>query len=175
MLVGSGTALADDPDLTCRIPGTDPAPVLRVVADSRLRLPTSARLVRTAREAPTWLLTGTGHRPASLAPYFAAGVEVVVIRRARGGGLQPRPMLAALAARGVTRVLAEGGASLAAALLAADLVDRVAWFHAPALMGADARAAVAELGVARLAAAPRFRLAETRALGPDVFSSYERS
>jgi len=176
VLVGSGTALADDPDLTCRIPGADPVPVLRVVADSRLRLPAGARLVRTAREAPTWLLTGTGRRPAALAPFLAAGVEVVVIRRARGGvGLQPRPMLAALAARGVTRVLAEGGASLAAALLAADLVDRIAWFHAPALLGADARAAVAELGLARLAAAPRFRLAETRALGGDVFSSYERT
>ncbi len=177
VLVGSGTALADDPDLTCRIPGADPVPVLRVVADSRLRLPPASRLVRTARGgAPTWLLTGTGHRPAALAPFLAAGVEVVVIRRARGGvGLQPRAMLAALAARGVTRVLAEGGASLAAALLAADLVDRIAWFHAPALLGADARAAVAELEVGRLAAAPRFRLAETRAVGADVFSLHERA
>lgn len=172
VMVGSGTVLADDPDLTCRIAGMDPVAMLRVVADARLRMPPSARLVREAGTAPTWLLTGTGHRPSALAPYIGAGVEVVTIRRASGGGLQPRAMLAALAARGVTRVLVEGGAMLASALLRAGLVDRLVWFHAPGTMGAEGLPSVGPLGVALLSAMPRFRLAETRQVGEDVLSDY---
>lgn len=172
VLVGSGTVFADDPDLTCRIPGMDPVPMLRVIADARLRTPCASRLVREARMQPTWLLTGAGHRPSALAPYIEAGVEVVTIRRAAGGGLLPRPMLAALAGRGVTRVLAEGGAGLAAALLRAGLVDRLVWFHAPGTMGAEGLASLGPLGVAALAAMPRFRRVETRPVGGDVLSEF---
>lgn len=172
VLVGSGTVLADDPDLSCRIPGMDRAAILRVVADARLRLPMTARLVTQARSTPTWLLTGAGHRPAALAPYIQSGVEVVTIRRLPGGGLQPRAMLAALATRGVTRVLAEGGAGLAAALLKAGLVDRIAWFHAPAAMGEEGRPALGPLGLAALSAMPRFRLEASRVIGADVLSEY---
>jgi diaminohydroxyphosphoribosylaminopyrimidine deaminase/5-amino-6-(5-phosphoribosylamino)uracil reductase len=172
VMVGSGTVLADDPDLTCRIAGMDPMPMLRVIADARLRTPPTARLVREARMQPSWLLTGAGHRPSALAPYIAAGVEVVSIRRASGGGLLPRPMLAALAARGVTRVLVEGGAGLAAALLRAGLVDRLVWFHAPGLMGAEGLASLGPMGVAALSAMPRFRRTETTMLGEDVMSEF---
>ena len=172
VMVGSGTVLADDPDLTCRIPGLDPVPMLRVIADARLRTPPTARLVREAGRQPTWLLTGAGHRPSALAPYIGAGVEVVTIRRAAGGGLLPRAMLAALAARGVTRVLAEGGAGLAAGLLRAGLVDRLVWFHAPGVMGAEGWPSTGPLGIAALAAMPRFRLEATRAVGADVMSEF---
>jgi diaminohydroxyphosphoribosylaminopyrimidine deaminase/5-amino-6-(5-phosphoribosylamino)uracil reductase len=174
VLVGSGTVLADDPELTVRLPGLDPVPLLRVVADARLRTPPGARLVATARQHPTWLLTGTGHRPAALAPYIRAGVEVVTIRRAPGGGLLPRAMLAALAQRGVTRLLVEGGAGLAAAMLRAGLVDRLVWFHAPGVMGAEGLPGVGPLGVAALARMPRFRLAASTALGEDVMSEYAK-
>jgi diaminohydroxyphosphoribosylaminopyrimidine deaminase/5-amino-6-(5-phosphoribosylamino)uracil reductase len=174
VMVGSGTALADDPELTARIPGIHPVPMLRVVADARLRLPPASKLVRTAREHPTWLLTGAGHRPSALAPYIQAGVEVVVIRRGRNGGLQPRPMLQALAARGVTRVLVEGGAGLAAALLQAGLVDRLVWFHAPGVMGAEGWPSTGPLALQRLSAMPRFRLVQTRPLGQDVLSEFEK-
>jgi diaminohydroxyphosphoribosylaminopyrimidine deaminase/5-amino-6-(5-phosphoribosylamino)uracil reductase len=172
VLVGSGTVLADDPDLTCRIAGMDPVPMLRVIADARLRTPPGARLVREAGRQPTWLLTGAGHRPSALAPYIEAGVEVVTIRRAAGGGLLPRPMLAALATRGVTRVLAEGGAGLAAGLLRAGLVDRLVWFHAPGVMGAEGWPSAGPLGVAALAAMPRFRRVATEAVGEDVMSEF---
>ena len=174
ILVGSGTVLLDDPDLTCRIPGMDRAPILRVVADARLRTPPGARLVRTARETPTWLLTGAGHKPAALAPFIAAGVEVATVRRSPGGGLQPRALLAALAARGVTRLMVEGGAALAAALLRAGLVDRLAWFHAPALLGGDARPALEALGLLRLAGMPRFRPVFRAATGDDMLAEFER-
>ena len=172
VMVGSGTVLSDDPDLTCRITGMDTVPMLRVIADARLRTPPTARLVREARMQPTWLLTGAGHRPSALAPYIAEGVEVVTIRRANGGGLQPRAMLAALAARGVTRVLAEGGAGLAAALLRAGLVDRLVWFHAPGTMGSEGLTSLGPLGVAALSAMPRFRLEATRAVGEEVMSEF---
>jgi diaminohydroxyphosphoribosylaminopyrimidine deaminase/5-amino-6-(5-phosphoribosylamino)uracil reductase len=82
VMIGSGTAIADDPELNCRIPGMDPVPMLRVVADARLRLPLASKLIAGAAVLPTWVLTGPGHSPASLAPYIAAGAEVVTIRRA---------------------------------------------------------------------------------------------
>lgn len=172
VMVGSGTAIADDPELNCRIPGMDPVPMLRVVADARLRLPPTSRLVTGARTHPTWVLTGAGHPPASLTPYIAAGVEVVTIRRTSEGGLQPRAMLQALASRGVTRVLVEGGAQLAASLLGAGLVDRLVWFHAPATMGEEGLASLGALGVGPLAAMPRFRLLDSRRVGGDIMSEF---
>ena len=170
MLVGSGTVLADDPDLTIRGLGLPAIP--RVVLDARLRLPLGARLVTTARQTPTWLITAPGHAPTALAPYRDAGVEVLTVPRAETG-LDPAAALQALAQRGVTRVFAEGGASLAAALLRAGLVQRIMWFHAPAALGAEAMPAIAPLGLTHLAEMPRYRLVATHALGQDVLSEYE--
>jgi len=174
ILVGSGTVLADDPDLTCRLPGMARVPIARVVADSRLRTPLGARLVTSARQTPTWIATRPGQRPASLAPYLEAGVEILTTPRARPG-LDLRALLGALAQRGITRVMTEGGAGLAAALLRADLVDRIAWFHAPAIMGGDGLAAVQALPVTMLSAMPRFRRVAGGPLGEDWFTELERA
>ncbi|MGG5808169.1 bifunctional diaminohydroxyphosphoribosylaminopyrimidine deaminase/5-amino-6-(5-phosphoribosylamino)uracil reductase RibD [Falsiroseomonas sp. CW058] len=172
ILVGSGTVLADDPDLTCRLAGAALTPALRVIADARLRTPPGARLVRTARDHPTLLATVPGHPPAALAPYQDAGVEVAKV--ARGDeGLQLRPLLSALAQRGVTRVLAEGGAGIAAALLREGLVDRLAWFHAPAVMGGDGMPAAYPLPVEVLATMPKFRRVAARPLGDDWLTEFE--
>jgi len=173
VLVGSGTALADDPDLTCRVPGMARVPIARVVADTRLRTPLGARLVRTARDAPTWIATRTGQKPAALAPFLEAGVEVLPVR-AKEGGLDLAALLGALAQRGVTRVLAEGGAGIAAGLLRAGLVDRIAWFHAPGVMGGDGLPAVRPLPLTSLSAMPRFRRVAGRAVGVDWFTEFER-
>ncbi|WP_246523104.1 bifunctional diaminohydroxyphosphoribosylaminopyrimidine deaminase/5-amino-6-(5-phosphoribosylamino)uracil reductase RibD [Neoroseomonas eburnea] len=172
VLVGSGTVLADDPDLTCRIPGMERVPVLRVVADARLRTPVTARLVQTARVAPTCIVTVPGHPPAALAPYIAAGVEVLTAPAAETG-LDLRALLGALARRGVTRILAEGGAGVAAGLLRARLVDRLAWFHAPGVMGGEGHPAVEGLRLAALAAMPRFRRVAVRPLGADLLTEFE--
>ena len=86
---------------------------------------------------------------------------------------EPPALLGALARRGVTRVLAEGGAGLAAGLLRAGLVDRLAWFHAPAVMGADGHPAAEGLRLAALAAMPRFRRVAVRPLGMDLLTEYE--
>jgi diaminohydroxyphosphoribosylaminopyrimidine deaminase / 5-amino-6-(5-phosphoribosylamino)uracil reductase len=175
ILVGSGTVLADDPDLTCRIPGMAQVPLARVVADTRLRTPLAARLVATAQEVPTWIATATGTRPAVLAPYQAAGVEILTVRPGRrAAGLDLAALLGALAQRGVTRVMAEGGAGIAAGLLRDGLVDRIAWFHAPGVIGGDGLPAVQPLPLASLSAMPRFRRVATHMLGADLLTEFER-
>jgi diaminohydroxyphosphoribosylaminopyrimidine deaminase/5-amino-6-(5-phosphoribosylamino)uracil reductase len=169
ILVGSGTVLADDPDLTCRLPGVAPRPTLRIVADGRLRTPPSARLVQTARAAPTLIATRPGHPEAALAPFRAAGVEILEVEPGIGA------LLRALGARGLTRVLAEGGGGIAAALLREGLADRLAWFHAPLILGGDGRPAAEALPLPNLAAAPKFRRVALRELGPDLLTEYEKA
>ncbi|MBK1660021.1 bifunctional diaminohydroxyphosphoribosylaminopyrimidine deaminase/5-amino-6-(5-phosphoribosylamino)uracil reductase RibD [Paracraurococcus ruber] len=173
ILVGSGTVLADDPELTPRIPGTARVPLARVVADSRLRTPLDSRLVRTARQVPTWIATRTNQRPGVLAPYLEAGVQILPVPRAKPG-LDMAALLGALAQRGVTRVMAEGGAGLAAALLRGGFVDRIAWFHAPGVMGGDGLPAVQPLPLAALSAMPRFRRISSRPVGADWFTELAR-
>jgi len=173
VLVGSGTVLADDPDLTCRVAGMERVASLRVVADTRLRTPIASRVVSSAAALPTWLLTASGHDPARLAPYVQAGVSVLNIPRNAAGGLSPLGMLAALAHRGVTRVLAEGGGALSAALLRAGLVSRLVWFHAPGVMGAEGLPAVGPLALARLPEMPRWRQVATRPIGDDLLTEFE--
>jgi diaminohydroxyphosphoribosylaminopyrimidine deaminase/5-amino-6-(5-phosphoribosylamino)uracil reductase len=174
ILVGSGTVLADDPDLTCRIPGMERVPMLRVVADARLRTPPAARLVQGAQLAPVLIITAPGHPPAAQAPFIAAGADIVTVPAHAAGGLDLPSLLRALGRRGVTRVLAEGGAGLAAALLRQGLVDRLVWFHAPAVTGGDGHPALEGLRLAALSAMPRFRRAAQRALGDDLLSEFER-
>ncbi|MCA3426052.1 MAG: bifunctional diaminohydroxyphosphoribosylaminopyrimidine deaminase/5-amino-6-(5-phosphoribosylamino)uracil reductase RibD [Roseomonas sp.] len=174
ILVGSGTVLADDPDLTCRIPGMERVPMLRVVADARLRTPPAARLVQGAQLAPVLIITAPGHPPAAQAPFMEAGADIVTVPAHAAGGLDLPSLLRALGRRGVTRVLAEGGAGLAAALLRQSLVDRLVWFHAPAVMGGDGHPALRGLRLAALSAMPRFHRTAQRALGDDMLSEFER-
>jgi diaminohydroxyphosphoribosylaminopyrimidine deaminase/5-amino-6-(5-phosphoribosylamino)uracil reductase len=151
IMIGSGTALADDPELTCRLPGLERRSPVRIVLDGRLRLAASSRLVRTAREVPTWVLTRAGADPRRRAALERCGIEVLPIPTGSDGHVDLASALGALGARGLTRVLVEGGSALAAALLRARLVDRLVWFQAPLLIGGDGVAAVGPLGVAALA------------------------
>ncbi len=173
VMAGIGTVLADDPDLTCRIPGFSPRPTVRVIADSHLRTPLLSRLVATANHAPTWIVHRDGADPARIAALTEAGVRCIEVP-AGGVGIDPRRAVAALAEAGLTRVLLEGGAALAASFLRAGLVDRLAWFHAPAIIGADGLAAIQAMGLAHLADLPRFRRLAHRALGPDVLTEFTR-
>jgi diaminohydroxyphosphoribosylaminopyrimidine deaminase / 5-amino-6-(5-phosphoribosylamino)uracil reductase len=174
IMVGSGTAMADDPDLTCRLPGLAAASPVRIVVDSALRLPPTARVVATAQRTPTWIVCAAGAGEESRAALAAAGVDIIEAAAAPDGTVDLADALRRLAERGLTRLLAEGGAALAAALLRADLVDRIAWFHAPAILGSDARAAVGRLDLAHLMAAPRFRRAALEELGDDVLETLTR-
>ncbi len=171
VLVGVGTVAADNPSLTCRIPGFRTRPVVRLVVDSHLRTSLTARLVATAATDPTWIIH-RGGVPADRCQAFAgAGVRLFEVP---GGerGVDLRAGLAALGAAGLTRVLMEGGAQLAAGLLRDGLVDRIAWFHAPAVMGGDGWPAAQAFGVAGLPAMPRFTRTDVRPVGDDMLTEF---
>jgi len=174
IMVGSGTALHDDPDLTCRLPGLAERSPVRVVVDGRLRLPLTSRLVATANEVPTWLITLEGSDVNRRVAYEEAGVDVVEVAEGTDGAIDLDLALGTLGDSGVTRVLVEGGAHLAAALLRADLVDRLVWFRAPRLMGGDGLAAAVAFGVDHLAQTPRFERVDLRPVGDDVMETYIR-
>jgi diaminohydroxyphosphoribosylaminopyrimidine deaminase/5-amino-6-(5-phosphoribosylamino)uracil reductase len=171
VLVGVGTVLADDPDLTCRIPGFRPTPVVRVIVDTHLRTPLTSRLVATAAESPTWMLIREGTDPERRHALADLGVSVIETSGAVAG-VDLAKGLAALAEAGLTQVLVEGGAKIAAALLRADLVDRIAWFHAPSVMGADGWPSVQAFGVERLDLMPRFVRRAMRPVGDDTLSEF---
>ncbi|HSP99762.1 MAG TPA: bifunctional diaminohydroxyphosphoribosylaminopyrimidine deaminase/5-amino-6-(5-phosphoribosylamino)uracil reductase RibD [Candidatus Dormibacteraeota bacterium] len=163
VMVGIGTVLADDPRLTCRRRGgRDP---LRVIVDSRLRIPLSA-LVLTKEAAPATLLASVISRGRKHAALRGRGATVLSLP-GRGGRVSLRRLLAALGGRGVASVLLEGGATLAAAALREGLVDRLALFVAPRLIGGDGRPMLASLGVRRLSDAPRLRLLGAERVGDD--------
>ena len=173
LMIGSGTALADDPALTCRLPGLEARSPVRVVLDGRLRLPATSRLAATAGEPATWLFTRrTAGPPERVEALAAQGVELIEVGIARGEGLDLAEVLAALAARGITRLLVEGGATLAASLLRRRLVDRLAWFQAPLVIGGDGQAAIGELRIDSLAAAARFAREGGLALASDRLEGY---
>lgn len=171
VLIGSGTALADDPALTCRLPGWTGRQPIRLVLDARLRLPADGALAAGARQVSVWVVTVAGQDGAALR---AAGVELIEVAAGADGGVDPAAALAALGARGLTRVLVEGGGRLAAALLRAGLVDELRWFRAPSLIGADGLPGIGELGVADLAQQLEFRRVAVEPVGDDLLESYVR-
>jgi diaminohydroxyphosphoribosylaminopyrimidine deaminase/5-amino-6-(5-phosphoribosylamino)uracil reductase len=174
ILIGAGTALADDPELTCRLPGLFGRSPLRIVVDSWARLAPTCRLVRTARHVPVWVMC----TPAAPAPardaLQQAGVEVIEVVAGGNGRVDVAAAAQALGARGLTRVLVEGGGEIAAAFLKAGLVDRISSYRAGLVVGGDGRSAVGALGLGRLDFAPRFRLVATRSLGGDTLESFVR-
>lgn len=174
VLVGVGTVGADNPDLTCRIPGYRKTPDLRIVVDSHLRTPLTAHLVATAKTVPTWFLHRAGADANRKQALAGAGVRLIEVNAAEhgidlGAGLQ------ALGAAGLTRVLVEGGAQVAGSLLRAGLVDGIAWFHAPAVVGGDGWPAVQAFGTAALRSMPRFQRVGSRPVGDDVMTEFRRA
>jgi diaminohydroxyphosphoribosylaminopyrimidine deaminase/5-amino-6-(5-phosphoribosylamino)uracil reductase len=136
IMIGAGTARADDPVLTCRLPGMAAWSPVRVVLDTRLLLPAQSRLVQTARQVPVWVFGAVEDGPAA-ATLRGHGVEVLTVPVGAAGRLDLAAVLQSLASRGITRLMVEGGPMLAAALIAADLVDEAVLFHSPAVVGAD--------------------------------------
>lgn len=173
VLVGAGTVRADDPELTVRDLGVDHQPV-RVVASSRLDLPLESKLASGAAKVPVWLLHGPDAPAERREAWLRAGAELIECP-VDGTGLCARSMLAALGARGLTRVFCEGGGQLAAALLRVGLVDEIAVFSAGILLGADGRPGIGALGLDRLNEAPRYRLGHLENVGQDTFSLWYRA
>lgn len=174
VLIGSGTAMTDAPALTCRLPGMSARSPVRIVADSRLRLPLASPLVATARETATWVMTSPAADPESCRLLQERGIRIIEVTTEPTGGLSPQAIARTLGSLELTRVLIEGGGSLAAAFLAEGLVDRLVWMRAPMLIGHDGLAAVAGLGTDTLSEAPLFECVNVRRLGPDVLGNYVR-
>jgi diaminohydroxyphosphoribosylaminopyrimidine deaminase/5-amino-6-(5-phosphoribosylamino)uracil reductase len=173
VMVGVGTVLADDPDLTCRIPGFRPTPNVRIIADSHLRTSLTSRLLTTAVDVPTWFLLRSGTNLAREDAFIDLGAKLFKIPGS-SAGVDLQAAMQAIGAEGLTRVLVEGGGKLAAALLRADLVDRIAWFHAPSIMGGDGWPAVQAFGTEALDQMPRFRRDCISVIGDDMLSEYTR-
>jgi len=162
VLVGAGTARADDPALTARLPGGRGRDPIRVVLDTDLRLPPRLRLFRQRSPAPT-LVAHASLRRRRLGP----GAELVRCRRGPGG-VDLRDLLAKLAARGITHLLVEGGAAVHARFLAEGLVDEVAIFVAPKILGGDGLSLARGRGPARMAEALRLERVRVERVGDDV-------
>lgn len=174
ILVGSGTAVVDDPRLDVRLPGMGAWSPLRVVVDGRLRLPLTHDLVARARTVQTLLVTRAGVEHARRDAFAAAGMEVLTVEEDDEGRLSLSAVLQTLGTRGLTRVLVEGGGHIAAALLRGRLVDHLVWFHGPRIIGDDGTPAVAGFGVESLAEAPAFALVSEQRLGDDLMTTYAR-
>jgi diaminohydroxyphosphoribosylaminopyrimidine deaminase/5-amino-6-(5-phosphoribosylamino)uracil reductase len=169
VLVGGGTARADDPGLDVRGLGRVRQPV-RIVASRRLDLPRGGRLARGTGAGPLWIVHGRATAEQRAAWSNARLIEVPET----SDGLDPAAMLAALGAAGLTRVFCEGGGHLAAALLAAGLVDRLVGVTAGVALGADGTPSIGSLPMSALDAFPRFRLTESQAVGGDVLHVWDR-
>lgn len=170
VLVGVETALADDPELTVRTPGWNGPQPARVVLDSRQRLSPECRLVRTAREIPTFVVATTEPDPALV----ELGVRVLHVRAVGEDRPELKTVVAALAAEGLHRIFVEGGGQVAGSFLRCGLVDALEWFRAPIVIGGEGRPAVGALAIAGLADAPHFRRTEAREVGDDLWERYER-
>ena len=174
VLVGAGTARADDPDLTVRDLGAAHQPV-RIVIDTHLTLSPDGRLGQSACLHPVWLCHGPQVPTAACAAWTARGARLFRCAAGPDGRVDATDALRQLAGAGLTRILCEGGGQLAAALIRADLVTDVVAYTAGKLIGEDGRAALGPLGLTRLADAPAFDLAETARLGADVMSRWTRT
>jgi diaminohydroxyphosphoribosylaminopyrimidine deaminase/5-amino-6-(5-phosphoribosylamino)uracil reductase len=173
IVVGIGTALADDPLLTCRLPGMEKRSPVRVVLDTALRLPKTSRLVQTASEVPLWIIAGAAASGAAEASLLGDGVAVLRAPE-RGNGLDLAVVLKLLADRGVTRSMIEGGPTLAAAFVEADLVDEAVLFHSPKIVGANGINALDSLPLETLTQSPRLSRVSTEPSGPDKCDVFER-
>jgi diaminohydroxyphosphoribosylaminopyrimidine deaminase/5-amino-6-(5-phosphoribosylamino)uracil reductase len=175
ILIGIGTALADDPDLTCRLPGLAAYSPVRVILDSHARLSPDSKLARTANVRPVWLLCTAAAPFARRDALSAKGIEVIEVASARDGRVDVVAAAVMVGKRDIMRLLVEGGGEVAAAFLTADLVDRLSIFRGGRLLGGDSRSAVGALGLEKLDFAARFALVSSRVAGSDTLESWTRA
>jgi len=175
VLVGIGTVRADDPLLTCRLPGMEARSPVRVVLDRSLRIPGASRLVHSARETPLWVMTSSLSEAPAAMKLGAAGAQVIrVATTATPPGLDLLAVLHALAEKGITRLLVEGGARVASSFIAAGLVDEVWLLRGPDAIGAEGVAALEALPLSAITQSSAFRVRASENLQNDTLTIYER-
>jgi diaminohydroxyphosphoribosylaminopyrimidine deaminase/5-amino-6-(5-phosphoribosylamino)uracil reductase len=175
ILVGIGTVLADDPMLTCRLPGMAARSPVRVVLDRALRIPGSSRLVHSARETPLWVVASELAEAPAAAKLGAAGTQVIRLAPTSAPGLDLAAVLHALSEKGITRLMMEGGSRVASSFVASDLVDEVWLLRGPEAIGAGGVAALDALPLSEITQSPRLKLRASETLGNDTLTIYERA
>lgn len=173
VLIGIGTALADDPLLTCRLPGMAKRSPARVVLDRALRLPGDSKLVHSAREVPLWVVTSDTAEAPAAAKLGAAGVQVLRAK-ASTDGLDLPDVLRTLSDKGITRLMVEGGAQVAASFVEAGLVDEVWLLRGLNEIGPDGVAALGALPLGAITQSSSFRVRASEKLENDTLAIYER-
>ncbi len=170
ILVGRKTVADDNPELTCRLPGLENRSPRRVIVDARFRTRPDAKMLETAERVPVTIFGDTGSTP----PPYPKGVEVRRMPAGPDGRLSLEVVLESLAAEGVTRVLVEGGPTIAGAILAADLVDEVVIGHGTEALGPKGRKPAGEHGLEFLADAERWQTVDERMIGADRLTVHRR-
>jgi diaminohydroxyphosphoribosylaminopyrimidine deaminase / 5-amino-6-(5-phosphoribosylamino)uracil reductase len=171
---GIGTVLADDPLLTCRLPGLEDHSPVRIVFDRELRLPLGSNLVKTAKETPVWVVTAPEllQSEGKTAEFTPASVQFLPLT-AQNGINELQNTLQLLAEQGITRLLVEAGGKLSTAFLQSGLVDRMYWFRAPFMIGNDGQAAALHGFPPELARLARWKHVRQVALQPDLLDIFE--
>ena len=172
ILVGIGTVLSDNPHLTCRLPGLMARSPVRVVLDARLRLPLSLSVVSTVSETPTWVFTSHKASPIAEDILQQKGCKVFRVDE-HNGNLDLEAVLKALAEQGITRLMVEGGPTVAASFVAADLVDEAVLLRADKTIGDGGIAALEGMPLAALTGKMTSRGVEK--LGADTLETFERA
>ena len=172
ILVGMGTVLSDDPALTCRLPGMMERSPVRILLDARLRVPISTGVVGTAHDAPTWIFGDTKASAMGEEVLRAKGVEVFRVE-SEDGRLDLSAVLKVLVERGITRLMVEGGSTVAASFVKADLVDEAALFRAPKQIGPHGIDALDKMPLTALTS--RLKRVTTEQVGADTLELYERA
>ena len=169
ILVGINTVLADDPSLDCRIEGLTERSPQPIVLDSALRTPLDSRLIKNAGVRPPLLVCDNNSLNSKRAAALVeAGAQILTVTSTRNIA----DVACCLAARGITRVLVEGGGQVLASLLTAGICDRYLAFIAGKVIGSDGTASVASLGLAELGDAPHLTLKSIRKVGADLLATY---
>jgi diaminohydroxyphosphoribosylaminopyrimidine deaminase / 5-amino-6-(5-phosphoribosylamino)uracil reductase len=175
VLVGIGTVLSDDPLLTCRLPGMEARSPVGVVLDQNLRIPASSQLVHSARETPLWVIGSELAEAVAATRLGAAGAQVM--RMPPGGTPGPGlpAVLRALAEKGITRLMVEGGSHVASSFVAADLVDEIWLFRGAHAVGPDGVDALDALPLSQITQSPAFKVHASETFGRDILTIYERA
>jgi len=174
ILVGIGTVLADDPLLTCRLPGMAARSPVRIVLDRALRSPGDSKLVHSARQTPLWVVASELADAPAATKLGAAGAQVIRIVPTDAPGLDLPPVLHALSERGITRLLVEGGSRVASSFVAAGLADEIWLLRGPNAIGADGIAALDALPLIAITQSPAFCVRASETVGQDILTVYER-
>jgi diaminohydroxyphosphoribosylaminopyrimidine deaminase/5-amino-6-(5-phosphoribosylamino)uracil reductase len=175
ILVGIGTVQADDPLLTCRLPGMEARSPVRIVLDRSLRIPGTSRLVHSAREMPLWVMTSNLSEAPAAMKLGAAGAQVIrVATTSTPPGLDLSAVLHALSEKGITRLLVEGGARVASSFVTLGLADEIWLLRGADPVGADGIAALDALPLTSITQSPAFRVRASETMQKDTLTIYER-